>query len=116
MRFAMPRRAQRAAFLAALALLLLSATPALAADAPAAAASGITEEQVLAIAFDVLVLRPMGFLQTMIGGAMLPVACLVALPSWMFDFPGAVEADAIVDYLVRAPAEHLFNRPLGELS
>jgi hypothetical protein len=114
MRVAKPRRARRAAFLTA--LVLLAAAPALAADEPARGFSSLTEEQVAAIAFDVLILRPMGFLQTMIGGAILPIACLIELPAWALDFEGALEPQAIVDYLVKAPAEHLFNRPLGELS
>ena len=111
---AKPRRARRAALLAA--FVLLAATPALAVDEPAGASRGITDEQVLAIAFDVFVMRPMDFMQVMIGAAVLPVAFLIALPSWALDLAGAPEPQALVDFIVKEPAQHLFKRPLGELS
>jgi hypothetical protein len=114
MHLAPPRRARRAALLAGLAF--LCAPPALAADEATDGSPGITEEQVMAIAFDVLVMRPMGFTQVVIGGAVLPIACGVAMVSWMFDLPGALEFQEIVDYMVKAPAENTFERPLGELS
>jgi len=110
MRFPQPRRARSAALLVA--LLLLAAAPVRGEEPGAEASAGnaqqMTEEQVLAIAFDVLLLRPMGFLQTMIGVAVTPIA-------WLLAIPGGLEND-VIELLVTSPAEHTFLRPLGELS
>ncbi len=110
MRFPQPGRVRLAALLAALPL--LAAPPVRGeepgAEAGAGSAEQITEEEVLAIAFDALLLRPMGFLQTVIGVAVMPLA-------WLLAIPGGLEND-VIELLVTSPAEHTFLRPLGELS
>lgn len=109
MRFPQLRRARWAALLAALAV--LSASPALAQSAAspqAAPDQGLTEEQVTAIAFDVLVLRPMGFAQTFLGALILPIA-------WVLAVPGELENE-VIEMLVYAPARYTFERPLGDFS
>jgi hypothetical protein len=110
MRLAQPRRARRAALLAA--LLVLSAPPVRAEDAaPQAGAAGtqqLTEEQVMAIAFDLLLLRPLGLVQTAIGVVLTPLAFVLAIPNDL--------ENEVIEYLVKNPAQHTFQRPLGELS
>ena len=104
MRFPQLRRARWAALLALLAV--LSAQPALAQGA--VENQGITEERVGAIAFDVLLLRPMGFLQVVIGVAIFPIA-------WVLAVPGERESE-VIELLITVPVQHTFTRPLGELS
>jgi hypothetical protein len=62
-----------------------------------------------AIAFDVLVLRPLGFL-------VLPVSCAAFLPAALLSAPGGLERlTEVYEQLVKEPAAYVFQRPLGEI-
>lgn len=83
-------------------VLLLPASPALAQGDPDAAT-------VPAIVFDVMVLRPVGLLVTVVGAGLFPVAALLAAPG------GRDAIGEALDHFILAPGKSVFQRPLGEL-
>ncbi len=58
--------------------------------------------------FDCMVLRPLGFAKTLVGGAFFLPAALLASPS------GAEGVENAYEIFVASPVEHTFKRPLGE--
>jgi hypothetical protein len=58
--------------------------------------------------FDCAVLRPFGFVTTLVGGALFVPAAVLASPS------GPDNIQTAWEYFVAAPAENTFTRPLGD--
>jgi len=73
---------------------------------PAAAASN--RPSVGSMIFDCAVLRPFGFVATLVGGAFFVPAAALAAPS------GAAGIQDAWDIFVGAPVENTFKRPLGD--
>jgi hypothetical protein len=59
--------------------------------------------------FDCAVLRPFGFVRTIVGGALFVPAVVLAAPG------GADNIQTAWEHFVAAPVEDTFKRPLGEL-
>lgn len=58
------------------------------------------------IGFDAVVLRPMGFLQLVLGSAML-------IPAYPLSYPGGGQQE-VLDVLLWSPYDYTIRRPLGE--
>lgn len=96
-------RAQRVrALFLALALSLVTATTPVAAHAE----SGF--QKAMVSTFDVAVLRPLGFVTTLVGFGLFIPAAVITWPS------GTDGIDQAWDIFVVVPSEHTFTRPLGE--
>jgi hypothetical protein len=101
-----PTRTSGRAALATLIACLLVPTSARADELPAAEPEGPGAG---AIAFDLLVLRPLGF-------AVLPVSCAAFLPVALLSAPGGLDRlEELYQQLVKDPAAYVFQRPLGEI-
>ncbi len=74
----------------------------------AAAAQAESSPSRYAKAFDAVVLRPLGFLTTVIGVVFYVPAVLVSIPN------GPEGREEAWDVLVGEPAESTFQRPLGD--
>jgi hypothetical protein len=59
------------------------------------------------MAYDLVVLRPLGLVQTVVGGAFFTVFYPVSLVTG--------GSDHVIDYCVKSPFEQTFQRPLGAL-
>ena len=92
------RRAKR--FAAGLAMLSIALAPA------AALAEEEGAERVAAIAFDVVILRPAGFVRFVLGSVIATVVLPFALISG--------QAEEVVDTLIGNPGEFTFLRELGD--
>jgi len=88
--------------LAALLSVTLAAGPAL-----AAAQGNDQAPRADAMIFDALLLRPLGLVSTVFGGAVF----IVSLPFTV----GSGSTGAAVDKLVGAPLQYTFTRPLGQI-
>ncbi len=60
------------------------------------------------IAFDIVVLRPLGFAASLVGAALFVPTALVASPG------GLDSIEQVWEQFVITPAEHVYTRPLGE--
>ena len=94
------RRAKR--FVAALAVLSIALAPATA----LAEEEAMGAERVAAIAFDLVILRPAGFVRFVLGSAIATVVLPFALISG--------QAEETLDTLVGDPGEYTFLRELGD--
>ena len=86
-------------------LCALLVTSAARAEGPETGRSGV--ERVGAQTWDLVVLRPLGLVQTVVGAAFFAVAYPVSLVTG--------GSDHVVDYCIKSPVEQTFTRPLGEL-
>ena len=77
--------------------------PARATETPASDGPGVGAK-----IFDCLVLRPLGFAATLVGGGFFVPAALLASPG------GADSIDVAWSQFVAAPAQNTFSRPLGD--
>ena len=60
------------------------------------------------VVFDVLVLRPLGFVASLIGAGLFVPVALVTLPN------GVDSVQEALDQMVITPGKHVYTRPLGE--
>lgn len=87
-------------------VILLSGTPALLQAQPAYSVKDQPDEpSAEAIVADVLILRPIGFLATVLGAVLYVVALPISLPTR--------SADVVGEKLVVNPAKYTFVRPVG---
>jgi hypothetical protein len=82
--------------------------PAVATAAPATDSSSPQWQQNLETGFDAAVLRPLGMIALVVGGAFVVPIALVTWPT------GTSIIERAVDRFVTTPAQDLFDRPLGE--
>jgi len=86
--------------------LVLAAALALGSPSAARADSGFSD--VMASIFDVALLRPLGFVTTLVGAGLFVPAALVTLPT------GKDGLEHAWDVFITTPVQHTFKRPLGE--
>jgi hypothetical protein len=105
------RSSVRAAVLTLIAGLLLPANALAQAQEPAEPRSPSLSARLsrgAAVGFDVLIVRPLGFVATTVGAALFIPAVVVTAPNGRDSIESALELFVIV------PAKYVFRRPLGE--